>query len=347
MSAYPNPTPSSNLRSYYSPTGPGSGGTSDLMPVSGGGFGSNQYFNNIPTFANPGQAPSPTTNGQQPASGNPYLSPQEGSGGFNQGGYGSHDSATNIGHGIMATNLQYPGLSASMADYLGSQMGQGVSPFNLSTMMPTGGQTQPGQLTAGMNPLLQQLMSFFQTGQGGGMPGMSNLANIANNGVSALPEWQSMIAAQQQNIGQNQAQLKEQFAGMGDLAGSPFGNAMSNYMQQTTLDQNSLLGQLQQSNIQNIQMPAINELFSGSQQMASGLQNLDQSAIDKMYQQYQTDAPQNNPLLQYQMGMSTLYPPTQKTPTTWDMLNNTIGAISGAGMSSSSGPGGSSTSLTF
>ena len=69
------------------------------------------------------------------------------------------------------------------------------------------------------------------------MPGMSNLLNIANNGVSALPEWQSMVAAMGQNTAQNQANLQEQFAGMGDLAGSPFGTAMSNYMQQTNLDQ--------------------------------------------------------------------------------------------------------------
>lgn len=338
MGAYPNPT--SNLRRDVYPGSSGgdsTSGQSNMMPSWGSGSGSNQYFNSIPTFANPGQAPSPTSSGAFTGY-NPYDA--------NNPMAKSHQ--TNIGGGIHATNLQYPGMSQNLVDFLNSQIGQGISQFGGSVGLPTGGQSQSGQLTAGMNPLLQQLMQFFQTGQGGGMPGMSNLANIANNGVSALPEWQSMIAAQQQNIGQNEAQLKEQFAGMGGLAGSPFGNAMSNYMQQTTLDQNALLGQLQQSNIQNIQMPAIESLFGGSQQMASGLQNMDQSAIDRMYQQFQTDAPQNNPLLQLQGAFGSLYPPTQKTPTTWDMINNTIGAISGAGYSSSTGSGGQqSSSITF
>jgi hypothetical protein len=233
-----------------------------------------------------------------------------------------------LGHGIEATGLQYPGLSADMAAWLTSQMGQGLSAFGGITQLPTGGQTAPGQLSAGMNPLLAQLAQFFQTGQGGSMPGMSTLADIANNGVSALPEWQSMVAAMGQNTAQNEAQLKEQFAGMGDLAGSPFATGISNYLQQTNLDQNALLGQLQQSNIQNIQMPAINELFQGSQAMAGGLQTMDQEAINRMYQQFQLDQPQNNPLLQDMMGMATLYPPTNKTPSAAELFNQ---GMSGAG----------------
>ena len=341
MGAYPNPISSgpSMFNNNQPPTT-----SAPWQPWST--QSNNQYFNQIPGMANPGQASSPTGGGNSPSASNPYQASPQSGGAYNQGGAGPADSSKNIGSGIVATGLQYPGLSASLAAYLESQMGQGMSPFNLSTQMPTGGATQPGQLTAGLNPLLQQLMQFFQTGQGGG-PGLSNLANIANNGVSALPEWQQMIAAQQQNIGQNQANLAEQFGFSGNLAGSPFGTAMSNYMQGTTAQQNALLGQLQQSNIQNIQMPAMESLFQGSQAMASGLQNYDQSAIDRMYQQFQTDSPQNNPLLQYQMGMSTLYPPTTKTPTTWDMMNQTIGALSGSGFSSGGGSQGTQSSITF
>jgi hypothetical protein len=354
MGAYPNPM--SDMRSgYYGApdSGGGAGGSGYAPPPMFGGGSSNQWYGQLPMFSNPGQASSPTSGpggGGAPApnpsaspAGDPYQVPTQGSSGLQIQNPAAKDSSKNIGSGIVATGLQYPGLSQNLAYWLNSQIGQGMSPFNLSTPLPTGGMTQPGQLTAGLNPLLQQLMQFFQTGQGGNMPGLSNLSNIANNGVSALPEWQSMIAAQQQNIGQNQAQLKEQFAGMGDLAGSPFGNAESNFMQQTTLDQNALLGQLQQSNIQNIQMPAIQSLFQGSQGMASGLQNLDQQAIQNMYQEFQRIAPQNNPALQMEGAFGSLYPPTTKTPTSWDMINQTIGALSGSGFSSggSSGSGGS------
>lgn len=348
-----------------------------MSPVSGlrnSGAGSNQYFNNnmrMPTpydtlnwgggsgdnptdpggGSNPGPIPPPGTLPGTYNSGTgkpgptaqftPWYSPSE-----NVAGSGA---PSDLGHGIEAVGLQYPGMSADFAAWLTSQMGQGLSAFGGQTQLPTGGMTNAGQLSAGMNPLLAQLSQFFQTGQGGGMPGMSNLADIANNGVSALPQWQAMIAAMGQNTAQNQANLQEQFAGMGSLAGSPFGTAMSNYMQQTNLDQNALLGQLTQSNIQNIQMPAINELFSGSQTMASGLQSMDQSAIDRMYQQFQLDQPQNNPLLGDMMGLSTLYPPTNKTPTAMENINS---GMQGAGsllqgIGSIENSGGNSGQLTF
>lgn len=343
--------------------------SNDIMRTSYAGNdatpGSNQFTGNftprMPAMFTPGNTATPGGGGYSspyPMFGNPYQVPE--SGGWNNptsGPFGgplaskqgvAEPGAThNLGHGIMTTGLQFPGLASNFADYINSQIGQGLTPFNLSTQLPTGGMTQPGQLTAGLNPLLQQLQNFFMTGQGGGMPGMQNLSTIANQGVSALPEWQAMVAAMNQNTQQNEANLKEQFASMGDLAGSPFGTAMSNYLQQTNLDQNSLLGQLTQSNIQNIQMPAIESLFGGSQQMAGGLQALDQQAIQNMYQEFQRIQPQNNPLMQYMMGLGTLYPPTTKTPTTWDMVNSTLSALSGAGMSKSSGPGGDSTQISF
>jgi len=328
--------------------------------------GSNQFAssNMMPNFYTPGNSPGYGSGGgsgtpgfipynawQSPMeSNNPYQVPSQSgyaapsdwgaSGGpLMQGQSGGPGASHNLGHGIIATGPQYPGLSQSFANYISSQIGQGASPFNLQTMLPTGGSTMPGQLTAGLNPLLSQLMNFFQTGQGGSLPGMSQLSTIANNGVSALPEWQSMINAQQQNIQQNQANLKEQFGSMGDLAGSPFGTAMSNYMSQTTADQNALLGQLQQSNIQNIQMPAIQSLFGGSQAMAGGLQGLDQQAIQNMYQEFQRVSPQNNPLMQEMMGLATLFPPTTKTPTMMDSITGMLGALSGSGFSTSSGGG--------
>jgi len=315
--------------------------------------GSNQFAssNMMPNFYTPGNSPGYGSGGgsgtpgfipynawssspTSPDVNNPFQVPSQGSGyGSGTSGAGGGPTSTNLGHGIIETGLQYQGLSGSFADYLMNQLGQGLSPFDLSTMLPSGGTTMPGQLSAGLNPLLSQLQNFFMTGQGGQLPGMSQLSTIANNGVSALPEWQSMINEQQQNIQQNQANLKEQFGSMGDLAGSPFGTAMSNYMSQTTADQNALLGQLQQSNIQNIQMPAIQSLFSGSQAMAGGLQGLDQQAIQNMYQEFQRVSPQNNPMMQYIAGLSTLYPPTTKTPTGFDQFTSLLGALNGAGFS--------------
>lgn len=283
---------------------------------------SNQYFPMLPSF--PSMAPGYTASGGG-GGGNPYQVPSYGGTmpsstnqrwDPNQFGASMQSSSGNLGHGIIATGLQYPGLSQDFANYLFSQVGQGMTPFNLGTPLPTGGTTQPGQLTAGLNPLLQQLMSFF-TGKGGGsMPGANALSTIANQGISALPEWQAMVAAMQPNIEQNQAMMREQFAGMGGLAGTPFGTAESNFASQTALGQNALLAQLQQQNILQGQMPAAQYLQSQGQNLAGGLQALDQQAIQNMLQEFIRVAPQNNPMMPYLMGMSSMYPPTNQTKTT-------------------------------
>lgn len=322
---------------------PGVGGVSnrapanpiDMFPVNSGA-GSNQYFGNS-YGSMPGNTAAPVSNGgyfnSQPY--NPYMPPTQGApNNVNNPSIGQQSNnpgSENLGHGIIATGQQYPQLGDQLVSYLQGQIGQGLTPFGMSTPLPTGGMTQPGQLTAGMNPLLQQLAQFFQTGNGGSMPGMSQLSNIANNGVSALPEWQSMIQAQQQGIQQGQTNLQGQFASMGDLAGSGFGNAMQNYNQGTQATQNALLGQLQQSNIQNIQMPAIQSMLSGETQMASGLQNLDQSAINAYLQQYQTDQPQNNPLLSMAGSFGSMYPPTTKTPTSMQTFEGLLSSLGGLG----------------
>jgi hypothetical protein len=261
MGAYANPlntTPGNNSTSTWSPFGNNNGGSS------------NQYFGAMPAFANPGQSSTSSTS----SSGSGTYPVQTGS-------LGSPNSK-NLGHGIIQTGLQYPGLSSEWGTYLQSQIGQSVNEQ--------------------ANPLMQQLSQFYQTGQGGG-PGMQSLATIANQGISALPEWQSMIAAMQPNIQQNEAQMKEQFAGMGDLAGSPFGTAMSNYASQTALGENSLLAQLQQQNI-GTQVGAAEYLQTGAQDMSNQLQQL---ATINM--------PQNNPMNQMTQQMSSMYAPTTNTPT--------------------------------
>ena len=101
------------------------------------------------------------------------------------------------------------------------------------------------QLMSGGSDLQNQLLSFLGGGKSN-IPGADTLTSMAQTGnpISALPEWQKMIEAQQRGIGENAANLKEQFAFMGDLASSPMATGMSDFYAQTTKDQNALLGQL-------------------------------------------------------------------------------------------------------
>lgn len=316
-----------------------------MTPGGGGQPGNNQY-GGYGSYS-PGNTPWPGAGGVYGGSplmgggvmtgapyygGNPYQVPQQGGTGAGQPGYypwGAQDpsrsgapaqgftsiaGAQNLGHGLVAPGLQYGGLSQDFANYLMSQVGTGVSPFNLSTMLPTGGQTFPGQLTAPMNPLLSQLANFYSGGTSTA-PGANALSTIANQGISALPEWQSMIAAQQQNINQGAANLKEQMGYMGDIAGSPIANAMSQYYQQSQLGQNALLGQLQQQNILQGQIPVAQGLLGGAGQMAGGLQNLDQQAIQNMYNEFIRTSPQYNPMISNIQAMSSMYPPSTYTGT--------------------------------
>jgi hypothetical protein len=306
------------------------------MPMPSGN--SNQFFNMMPGMANPGQAPAP---GNNPYQVQPYGQSQSTNAPNNRPNAGP---STNEGHGIIATGLQFPGLATNWANYLQSQIGQGMTPFDLSTVLPTGGSTAPGQLTAGLNPLMQQLMQFFQGGQSNA-PGMNSLATIANQGISALPEWQSMIGAQQQNIQQNEANLKEQFAGTGNIAGSGFGNAISNYSTQTAANQNALLGQLQQQNILQGQIPVAEMLQQQGQNFAGGLQQLDQSAINAMYQEFQRIAPQNNPMNQFMNQLASLYPPTTRTPTSAESVMSWLSSLGGMFGTSGTTSGGTNWSV--
>lgn len=106
----------------------------------------------------------------------------------------------------------------------------------------------------GGGALQNQLLSFLQGGQSS-IPGASQLSQMAQTGnpISSLPEWQAMLAAQQQNISTNENNLKEQFGQAGQLQSSPYGTAVSQYLDQTTKDQNSLLAQMQTGALENAQ----------------------------------------------------------------------------------------------
>jgi hypothetical protein len=221
-----------------------------------------------------------------------------------------------------------PSLSTQLGQYLSNNAFRGVQPFNLQTQLPFGmGMTQPGQLNAPTNAILNNLFQGFNTGNFGNIPGGNTLTTIANQGISALPEWQDMVKAMGQNIAQQQAQLGEQFGSMGGLAGTPFAGAMSQFQQGTTAQQNALLGQLQQQNILQGQIPVAEGLMSGAMGMGQYAQGLAQQDIQNVYSEFLRDQPQNNPLLQMALQMGTTFPPTLQRPGGTGLLAGILGGL--------------------
>lgn len=328
-------------------------GTSYRVGSGDGGGSSNQFFGSMPSMPNMWNTPYKTMfdSGSNGWAGTPPtmpgVVPQQGQGAPSNPGTSNYygPGINSIGHGFYSQQPLDPTLTGYLAQYLQSQVGAGVSPFNLSAQLPTGGTTMPGQLSAPMNPLLQQLFSGYQGGATN-VPGFGTLSNIANNGIDALPEWQSMIAAQQQNIQQNQANLREQFGSMGALAGDPFGTAMSNYLQQTSKDQNALLGQLQQQNILQGQLPAAQSLMTGAQNMGGLAQGLDENSIQQLYNEFIRTSPQYNPMNQEIYGLSTTFNPilskSYGTGATGGLLGNvgSLAGAAGAGLGASAGGAG-------
>jgi len=176
------------------------------------GMSSNQYFPALPSLGG-GNRPRPldSLGGSDPSLG-PVVS------GYNPA---TNPGGPNNPFDILGT--MDPNLTSRFFDFLNQMMGQG----------------------GGGQELFSKLMSFFSTGKGG-PTGTDTLAQMSATGmpINVTPEWQAMLDAQKRNIGQNEANLREQFAFGGDLKSSPFGQSMTDYMTQTTKDQNALLGQL-------------------------------------------------------------------------------------------------------
>jgi len=371
-----------------------SGSGNEIQPainIFGGGGGQNQYMGFPVSNTTPmsGAASTPTS-----APGTVPGFPSYAGYPFGQAGYnnlnaqpGSVGAADKLPGGAGTTPTLDPLFTQDLDSYLRGQMGAGISPFSLSSYLPsTGGYTSPGQVSAPLTPLLSQLSQFLQTGQGGGA-GANTLASLAaNGGLSGIlgslaqtggqtgalgqigqtggltgnlgqfaasgmptdvgPEWQAMVAAQQNNIGQSQANLKEQFASMGDLSSSSAANAMGLFNAQTTADQNSLLGQLQanasesaagrqlgalqggvQSQLASL-LPSLATQLSAGQggvgtelsaagnlqglgaQLGGTLQGLDQNSIQALMQEYFQTTPQENPLNNEMFGLGTSFAPT-------------------------------------
>lgn len=196
----------------------------------------------------------------------------------------------NLGSGIYSEPTMTPGLTSSLSQFLGSQVGQG---------MPA-------------NPLLQGLLNFYTGGGPSNIPGANTLQSIAQGGLNVLPAWQAMQQAQQQNIGQNAANLAGQFASEGLGTSSPFGTAMSNYFQGANAQQNALLGNMTLQGILQGQIPAAQGLLGGAGQFG---------------QFGQTLTPQENPLLPYMQQMGLTFAPMYQTKKGGGILGGLSGLL--------------------
>jgi hypothetical protein len=142
-----------------------------------------------------------------------------------------------------------------------------------------------------------------------------------------------MVKAQERNIGRGAADLREQFAFSGNLKGSPFGQAMVDYQNQATAEQNALLGQLSmgaQEAARGRQFEASNLLFQGASQLASALQSLDQDSIQATLSEFVRTQPEYGPLLNMMFALATTFPPTISESGSFG-LGATGALLSGAG----------------
>jgi len=280
--------------------------------------GQNQYMN-YPSMSYQGFPQMPGSASPMATSYNypPGIVPP--SQGFDPSVPGYPTSNTSGTAGAVGTSTKLPGgayggpttdplFTQAWAQYLASQMGQGVTPFDLSAILPSTGQaTAPGTLTAPENPLLQSLQQFYQTGTGGPLPGV-------------LPMWTSEMQAMQIPIQQQQANIEEAFGSRGALGSSESAQALATFGEQTAAQEQSLLGQLTL------------QALPGMEQSAMDIQGLDQQAINNLYQEFIRTQPQYNPMLGYESGFATTYPPIYGKQGFGASLGQTLGSTLGGGL---------------
>jgi hypothetical protein len=141
------------------------------------------------------------------------------------------------------------------------------------------GQQLQGQ-AEGNGPASGYLNNFLSMNPGGAA---STLSNFAQNpvGMDVLPAWQAGLQAQQGNIERNLAQLKENYNSMGAFESNNYNNATSQYMTETTANQNALLSQMMLQSggdALNRQYGAAGTMYGGALQGAGQLSNLSSGA---------------------------------------------------------------------
>lgn len=208
----------------------------------------------------------------------------------------------------------FPYFTNDFYNYLRQQMGQGATPFNLQSQLPSGGTTGTGQLSAPMTPMLQQLSDYYSGKPGAtGGPGISTLSQMSQTGmpIDQTPAWQAMVDAMQRQIKQGAAGLREQFAFRGNLASSPFATAETDYYSQASKDLNAQLLQAQTGSMEAArgrQMGASQFLGAQHEQLGELIQGMDQQSVDRLLQEFIRTRPEYSPFLNMLFGASTTFP---------------------------------------
>lgn len=205
-------------------------------------------------------------------------------------------------------------LQATLMNYLQSQVGQGVTPYNLQALLPTGGQTGPGQVASPLDPVTQQLMDFFTNGSSSN-PALQSLQSLATTGnpIDQTPAWQAMVNASQNQIDEGGANVREQLAFTGNLPGSAGAKGISDYYSNANLGLTSQLVSAQTQALQQAQqnkLGAAGLLENSEQSLGNTLYGYDQNAITQLMNEYFQTTPQNNPLNSEMFSGATTYAPT-------------------------------------
>jgi len=195
-----------------------------------------------------------------------------------------------------------PAQSSDFSNWLRSQTGKGATPFNATTALPGGGTTKPGQLTAPNNQLIQHIMQSFI------MPG-GVMEEMQRTGlpIDQTQAWKAMVASMQRQIAEGGANLKEGMSAGGNLVGSPYGKASTDYYSQTGKDLNAQLLEGQARALEAARGRQMGATQMG-EQFGMGIQGLDQEAIQRMYQEFIRTRPEYNPLINTEYGMATTFP---------------------------------------
>lgn len=306
--------------------------------------GSNQFFPSMPQMPSPGNfgnvgnvnnsnSPAPFTNPDVGTFGNftgtnfsvpgtapnQTASPTGGSSPLTLTGPQGASGMTGIGKGLFAQNPLDPALTSQLFQWLQSQIGQGVPGFNLSTLLPSSGQsTAPGTLNAPLNDVMKNIMAMFD-------PSSGSLGKLASGGIDATPIWQKTIDAMQRQTDQGAANMREQFSFAGNLDSSPFGQSMTDYFSQDAKNKDAMLGNMQFQGIQD-QLAAAGQMGGVGQ----FLQGLDQQSIQNMLQEFIRTSPQYNPLLGMEMGAATTFPPVLNPKSGAGGIGALLGGAGGA-----------------
>src|ERR1700681_671404 len=130
---------STNFASFLLPNSGGGGTGGGSMPGQQPNFGSNQYMQ-YPSMGSNNYSPYPGSgmNSVYPMQNNVIPGSGIPSGGYG-GGYSTPAASSytqELPSGQYTTPTVNPALTSAYGSYLGSQLGKGVSPFDLSTWMP-------------------------------------------------------------------------------------------------------------------------------------------------------------------------------------------------------------------